>query len=238
MDEQGFATFSTSIYLKQTRKNMDDYRAFWNEQHRQLLEKSATGKRPIDVGPLTMGERVANQKTGDVYQNLIYSKGAYVLHMLEMMFWTPKEQSEPFKKAMQSFVTEYSGKAASTEDFKRSMEHNLPAWVDIFHDGKLDWFFNEYVYGTELPHYAVTFDFKPGDNGATTLHFKIAQSNVSKDFVMLVPIYLQLENGAITRLGNATMKGDTVIEQTVNVGKLPSPAKKLILNYNADVLSD
>jgi len=234
---EGFATFSTSIYLMQTRKTMDDYRAFWNEQHRQLLEKSTTGKRPIDVGPLTMGERVANQKTGDVYQDLIYSKGAYILHMLEMMFWTPQQQAAPFKKAMQAFVSEYAGKAASTEDFKHSMEHNLPAWVDIHHDGKLDWFFNEYVYGTELPHYAVTFDFKATD-GATTLHFKLAQSNVSKDFVMFVPIYLQLENGSITRLGNAMMQGDTVVEQTVNLGKLPSPAKKLIVNYNFDVLSD
>jgi len=234
---EGFATFSTSVYLMQTRKNMDDYRAFWNEQHKLLLEKSTTGKRPIDVGPLTMGERVANEKTGNVYQSLIYSKGAYVLHMLELMYWTPKYQEEPFKKAMQFFVSQYAGKAASTEDFKHSMERNLPPWIDVDQNGKLDWFFNEYVYGTELPHYALTFDFKATD-GATDVHFKLAQSNVSKDFVMLVPLYVQLENGHVSRIGSAKVIGDSVIDQTVNLGKLPSPAKKLLLNYNADVLSE
>jgi hypothetical protein len=34
-----------------------------------------------------------------------------------------------------------------------------------------------------------------------------------------------------------TMRGNTNSEQTVKI-KLPSPGKKLVLNYNEDVLSD
>jgi len=234
---EGFANFSVGIFLLNTSPKMDDYRAFWKEQQNNLLEKNAQGKRPIDVGALTMGARVANEKNGNVYQNLIYSKGAYVLHMLEMQFWTPQEQGEPFKRAMQQFVSDYSGKAATTEDFKASMEKSMPKELNLRGDGKLDWYFDEYVYGTELPHYTVNTDFSVVD-GETLVHLKLAQSNVSDKFVMRVPIYLQLQNGQTRRLFMVVMHGNGTIDQMLKLGKLPSPAKAMMVNYNADVLSD
>jgi hypothetical protein len=235
---EGFAQFSAGVFLMKTSPNMDGYRSFWKEQQKNLLQKNAEGKRPIDVGALTMGGRVANEKTGDVYQALIYSKGAYVLHMLEMMEWTPQAQEAAFKHSMQQFVTDYSGKAATTEDWKASMEKTMPKSMDLRGDGKLDWFFDEYVYGTELPHYALTANFSVGADGVTTCHMNLAQSNVSKSFVMPVPLYLQMQNGATVRIANVVMHGSDSLEHTFALGKLPSPAKSLLLNYNADVLSD
>ena len=235
---EGFATFSASLYLMHTSPKMDGYHKYWSDQHRQLLEKNSYGKRPIDVGPVTMGYRVNNSKTGDdVYRALIYAKGAYILHMIQMMYWTPQYQEQPFKKSMQAFVQEYAGKAASTEDFKHSLEKTLPKWADATGDGKLDWFFNEYVYGTEVPHYDLSSDATTGADGVTSVHFKIAQSGVSDNFLMLVPVYLQMANGSTIRLGSMKMRGVTNLEQTVKV-KLPSAGKKLLLNYNQDVLSD
>lgn len=234
---EGFANFSVGLFLLQTNPKMDPYRDFWNEQRKNLLQKNEKGVRPIDVGPLTMGQRVSNEKTGDVYQLLIYSKGAYVMHMLEMLYWTPQQGEEPFKKSMHAFVSEYNGKAATTEDLKASFERTMPKWLDASGDGKLDWFFNEYVYGTELPHYTVASDFTTTD-GETSVHFKLTQSNVSKDFVMLVPLYLQTENGNTVRIGNVRMHGDDSLEKTLKLGKLSSPGKKMLVNYNADVLSD
>jgi aminopeptidase N len=218
---------------------MDDYRAFWKEQQTNLLQKTKEGVRPIDAGALTQGQRVSNSKAGeDVYNLLIYSKGAYVLHMLEMMDWTPANGEVPFKNSMQQFVKDYAGKAATTEDWKASMEQTMPKSLDLRGDGKLDWFFDEYVYGTELPHYTVSADFTVDDAGVTSAHLKLAQSNVSKNFVMMVPLYLELKNGETERIANVVMHGDTTIDQTVRLGKLPSPAKAMLLNYNADVLSD
>ena len=237
---EGFAQFSAGIFLLNTAPNgdMGPYRAFWKEQQKSLLEKNAEGKRPIDVGALTEGYRVANEKTGDVYQALIYSKGAYVLHMLEMMEWTPQSQEAVFKRAMQQFVIDYAGKAATTEDWKASMEKTMPKSMDLRGDGKLDWFFDEYVYGTELPHYAVSSEFTVGADGVTSVHMKLAQSNVSKTFVMPVPLYLQMQNGATVRIANVVIHGSDTIDHTFQLGKLPSPARALLVNYNADVLSD
>ena len=235
---EGFAQFSAGVFLLYTRPNMDDYRAFWKEQQKNLLQKNKEGKRPIDVGALTMGGRLSNEKTGNVYQLLIYSKGAYVLHMLEMMEWTPQGQEATFKHSMQQFVVEYAGKAATTEDWKASMEKTMPKSMDLRGDGKLDWFFNEYVYGTELPHYTISADFSVGADGVASAHMKLAQSNVSKDFVMLVPVYLQMQNGTTVRIANVVIHGTDTIDHSFSLGKLPSLAKAMLVNYNADVLSD
>ena len=235
---EGFANFSVSLYLAATNKNLNEFHDFWNEQHKNLVEKNQFGKRPIDVGPLTMGYRVNTDKTGDfVAQKLIYSKGAYILHMLQIMYWTSQQGDSLFKHSMQTFVQEYAGKAASTEDLKASFERTMPRWLDLRHDGKLDWFFNEYVYGTELPHYEMTSEFTTVD-GETSVHVRLTQSNVSKDFLMPVPVYLQLADGRTVRVFNLGMEGDMTSEHTIKLGRLPSPAKKLLLNYNYDVLSD
>jgi len=234
---EGFANFSVSLYLAATNKTLNEFHDFWTEQHRNLVTKNTQGVRPIDVGPLTMGYRVSNEKTGDVYQDLIYSKGAYVMHMLQIMYWTPQQGDAPFKHSMQEFVKEYSGRAATTEDLKASFERTMPKSLDLQRNGKLDWFFNEYVYGTELPHYDISGDFT-NTNGETSMHLKVTQSNVSKDFMMLVPIYLRLADGRTVRILNLSLQGDTVFDRTIQLGKVPSEPKKVLLNYNADVLSD
>jgi len=169
---------------------------------------------------------------------LIYSKGAYVLHMLEMAYWTPQGQEAAFKHSMQEFVKEYAGKAATTEDWKTSLERTMPKSLDLRHDGKLNWFFDEYVYGTELPHYALTSEFSTDAAGVTSVHAKLTQSNVSDKFVMPIPLYLQMQNGTTTRIANVVLHGSNSIDHTFVLGKLPSPAKAMLVNYNADVLSD
>ena len=140
---EGFANFSTSLFLMQTNKTPKEYRAFWTLLRQRLLEKNAQGLRPVDVGPVVMGTRVSTSKTGDdVYQMLIYSKGAYILHMLEMLYWSPQQGDQPFKAAMHDFVSSFRNKPATTEDFKATMERNMPQWMDIYKNHRLDWFFD------------------------------------------------------------------------------------------------
>jgi hypothetical protein len=234
---EGFADFSASLFLLETNKDMKPYRDFWALERKRLLEKNANGMRPVDVGPVVMGTRLSSSRAGGgVYQSLIYPKGAYILHMLEMMYWTPQYQEKPFKAAMHDFVNTYRNKAATTEDFKAVMEKNMPPWTDIQHNHKLDWFFDAYVYGTEIPSYTVTSSFeKKGDD--TTAHFKLSQTGVSENFTMMVPLYIEYEDKNVVLLGHATMKGTHDLEQTVNLGKLSATPKRIVANYNYDILS-
>jgi hypothetical protein len=234
---EGFADFSASLFLLETNKDMKPYRDFWALERKRLLEKNENGMRPVDVGPVVMGTRLSSSRAGGgVYQSLIYPKGAYILHMLEMMYWTPQYKEQPFKLAMHDFVNTYRNKAATTEDFKAVMEKDMPPWMDIQHNHKLDWFFDAYVYGTEIPSYTITSNFeKKGDD--TIVHFKLSQTGVSENFTMMVPIYIEYEDKNAVVLGHATMKGTHDLEQTLNLGKLPATPKRIMANYNYDILS-
>jgi hypothetical protein len=234
---EGFANTSASIFLQATRAKPDDFREFWKQQQKLITEKNAQGFRPIDVGPVTMGFRLSTQKTGwDIYQNLVYPKGAYILHMVRMMMWTPKEGDRRFIETMHDFLQSYRLQAATTEDFKSVVERHMSPGMDLDGNHRMDWFFNEYVYGTELPSYHLESQItQSGD--ATSLHLKLTQSSVPPGFKMIVPLYLELANGSVIHLGSVMMVGPMTTDQTVQLPKPPSPVKRAMINYFYDVLS-
>jgi hypothetical protein len=100
----------------------------------------------------------------------------------------------------------------------------------------MDWFFNQYVYGTNLPAYH--FDAQTTQNGdVTSLHFKLTQSGVPDKFKMPVPIYLEMADGKILRMGSVNITGNKTIDQTVQLPKLYGPVKRVVINHYYDVLS-
>jgi hypothetical protein len=235
---EGFANFSASLFLLHTRTDRNEEREFWTLMRKRLLERNANGMRPVDVGPVVMGMRVNTSKTGaNLYQALIYNKGAFILHSLEMLYWSNQDGDALFKQAMHDLVSSYTNKPASTEDFKAVMERNMPPWLDVDRNHRLDWFFNAYVYGTAIPKYSVTAEFtKKGDE--TEVHFKLSQDGVPSDFKMVVPLYLQSEDNHFILLGRAIMIGTTTVERTVKLGKLSRAPKQLLVNYNFDLLAE
>jgi len=235
----GLASYSVGVFLNGTSSKPEDYREYWREKQRLLLDKNDQGVRPLDLGPLTTGELGTNNKPGeDPYQVLMTNKGAYVIHMLDMLYWTPAFGDKPFKLAMQKFVRDFAGKTVRTEDFKAAMERSMTHAMDLQFNGKLDWFFNEYVYGTDIPHYTISSDFTVDSKDITSVHLRMTQSNVSPTFVMLIPIYLEVTNGEVHEIFKVVMHGNGTIDQTFVLGKLPRPGKALLINYNSDVLCD
>jgi len=235
---EGFANFSASLYLYETNKEEKEYRDFWTLLRKRLLEKNTNGFRPVDVGPVVMGRRADSSKTGeDVYQALIYGKGAYILHSLEMLYWSRQDGDKQFKQAMHDFVASYTNRPATTEDFKAVMERNLPPWLDLDGNHRLDWFFNAYVYGAAVPRYTVTYEFSQAGED-TMVHFKLQQSEVPDDFKMAVPLYLEFADKRVVFFGRVPMTGNSLVEKTVKLGKLPSAAKSVQVNYYFDLLSE
>jgi len=230
---EGFAEFSASLYVQATNKDTHPYLKFWNDERSLLTERNSQGFRAIDVGPVTLGYRSDNSRAGfNIARRLIYPKGGYILHMIRMMMWDPKRPDVDFKDMMHDFVQTYRGKAASTEDFKRMVEKHITPNLNVNRDGKVDWFFNEYVYGTALPSYGFTYSID-----GKTLSFKATQSNVDEKFVMPVPVYLELDTGHVMRLGMLVMRGNSSVDQKVDLSKLSSGVKRAMLNYYDDVLA-
>jgi hypothetical protein len=233
---EGFADASASIFLLATRSKPNDYLDFWKQERRMITEKNAQGFRPIDVGPVTMGFRLNSEKAGwSISRNLIYPKGAYILHAIQMMMYTQRDGNKPFAEMMHDFVATYRMKNASTENFKAIVEKHMLPSMDLERKHNMDWFFNEYVYGTELPNYH--FDAQLTPNGErTSLHFKLTQSGVATGFVNSIPIYLELADGHYYKLGGVRITGDTTVDQTVQLPQMPAPIKKAVINYYYDVL--
>ena len=236
---EGFADFSASLFLQAVyAKEPQRYRDFWKDEYELLTERNKEGFRAIDAGPLSMGSRLSNTRTGfDIYRRLVYPKGAYVLHMIRMMMWDRSAGDKDFRAMMQDFVKTYTNKAATTDDFKAMVEKHMTADMNMEGNHRMDWFFNEYVYGTALPSYKLDSSFDKDANGDVVVNFKITQSGVDDKFRMLVPIYLELADGRMVNLGHARLVGNNSVQEKVPLKGLKDAPKGAVLNYNYDVLA-
>jgi peptidase M1-like protein len=239
---EGFSDMSASLFLQYVygQKNLDDYHKFWADQRQLLTDKNKEGRRPIDVGPVTMGYRLNSAKTGfNIGRSLLYPKGAYILQMVRFMLMQRSgDPDAQFKAMMHEFTKTYGNRMASTEDFKAVLEKYMTADMDIDKNHRMDWFFNEYVYGTEYPSYKFEHSISNDASGDAVLNFKITQSGVSESFVMLVPVYLDLGGGRMARLGSARISGNSSVEAHLPLKGLKDRPKRAMLAYFDDVLGN
>jgi hypothetical protein len=230
---EGFADFSAGLYLQLTEKSRDKYLTFLQRGRETILEKNQFGRRANDAGPIWMGLRLNTFKTGGAYNQLVYPKGGYILHMLRMMMWDQKTGDDQFKAMMRDFVKSHFNQNASTESFKRVVERHMKPVMDLQRNGKMDWFFNQWVYGTEVPRYRLDYSLTPDAEGKVLLSATLKQSEVSDRFLGLVGIYVEID-GKTLRLGQAAVEGSTPTEFKV---KLPQKPKRVIVNAFHDVLA-
>jgi hypothetical protein len=232
---EGFSNLSASIFLQAAYpKEPDRFRDYWRRMLTSLTEKNRMGVRPIDVGPVTMGMRLSSNPTGAAAGAVLYPKGAYILHMLRMMMWNRDAGDEAFKVMMRDFVATHRNQPVTTADFQAAVEKHMLPGMDLGGDGTMNWYFRQFVHGTALPGYRLQHTVSKKD-GETVLSVRITQSNVGDGFVMPVPIYIEIQDGRVIRLGSATLRGNSTVEQEIPLGQIP--VKRAMLNYYYDVLS-
>lgn len=232
---EGFAEFSASLYVQYVRRDLDKFIDFWEEQRRMITDEwpQTKGRRPYTVGPVTQGYRLNSAKTGNVARFMIYPKGAYILHMIRMMMYDRRTGDARFQAMMRDFVKTYYNKDVSTEDFKRIVEKHMTPEMNLEENGKMDWFFNQWVYGTQIPSYR--FDYSISSSGGKAiLSGKLMQSGVSDGFRMLVPLYVDFGRGW-TRLGTATLVGNSTLD--IQRVELPQEPKRVAVAALKDVLA-
>src|SRR5260370_12584986 len=106
---QGFAGMSASIFIQYIYREhgLDDYHKFWADERHLMTERNKEGKRAVDVGPVTLGYRLQNARSGfDIPQRLIYPKGGYILQMARFMLWDSRAHDpHPSFKAITHHLT-------------------------------------------------------------------------------------------------------------------------------------
>jgi hypothetical protein len=230
---EGFADFSAAVFLENTEKP-DQVNKFWDRAREAITAKNQFGVSANEAGPIWMGLRLDTAKSAWAYNRLVYPKGAYILNMIRLMMRDDKTGDQDFLAMMRDYVKTYLNRNPSSEDFRTIVEKHMKPVLDVEGNHSFDWFYRDWVYGTDLPKYRLEYSIKPGEGGKATFTGKITQSEVSPGFAMRVPIYFDFD-GRVVRAGYATLKGNmTSGELKINLPKKP---KRVLLNANHDVLA-
>ena len=234
---EGFAEFAAGLFLQQAvgPKWQKDYLEFWERQRLRILEKNNFGVSPNDAGPLWLGLRLVSPRSQLAYQGVTYSKGAYVLLMLRSLMYADQgsgDQDQAFIDMMHDFMESHRDLPASTESFKAIADKHMPKLLDLQRNGRLDWFFREWVYGTQVPRYQFKYDVQSAGEGKIKVRAEITQSEVDDHFAMFVPVFADFGKGMV-RLTQVAMVGNSTRTVDLMMDRQP---KKVALNAYKDIL--
>ncbi len=164
-----------------------------------LLTPARHGHNMSECGPISLGTRLIwfneHQDEGHYspYAAIVYRKGAYVLHMLRMMLYDfsrpVPEGDERFVAMMRAFFDEHRGGAVSTEDFVATISR---------HFGEpMQWFFDQWVYGTEIPKVRLDHEINKTDEGKFAVELRVRMEDVSQGFRLRVPYVMHFGKGQL-----------------------------------------
>ncbi len=232
---EGFADFSGNLYVKY-RQNVKEYLSRWRMEKENLKRRDEKNHEIESLGPIWMGRRIASSETdGGSYQNLIYSKGAYVLHMLYMMLFDSRnpDPDHAFKAMMQDYCKTFDNRPASTEDFKAIVEKHMIRAMDLDENHKMDWFFNQYVYGIGIPQYTFRGGAESAADGKTHIKITLTRTGVPDTWKDCIPLYAHVGDKTM-RLGALSATHATETVDTI----VPTKFDRITINDYEDTLAD
>ena len=218
---EGFSDFSGLWYLHAARRDNAKYFGVLRRWRTNIFDKRG------DPSPLWLGYRTSSSKDDRSYQVLVYQKGAWVLHMLRiMMLELRTAKDDRFIAMMRDYYATYRGRRASTEDFQRVVERHIGM--------DMDWFFNQWVYGTAIPSYRVAYKAELVETGQHRVTLRVEQENVPEDFRMYVPVTVDLGENRQGRF-RVNVQGP---RSEIVLPLLPAPPKSVKFNELDGVLAD
>lgn len=218
---EGFASFSGLWYVQAgkdgVKKYFDELRTY----------RDGIFSRGDALGPIWLGHRIALARDGADYSRAVYEKGAWVLHMVRAMLIDLKTMNEDrFTALMREYYAAHQGRAATTADFQRILEQQIGQ--------PMQWFFDQWVYGNELPTYRVAEKVEPVGDGQYRVTLQVEQKGVPAEFRAYVPVTIPLEDGrqARFRVHVTGAKSEIVLP-----GTLPAKPKEVKFNDLEGVLA-
>jgi Peptidase family M1 domain len=161
-----------------------------------------------DIGALDLGTRLNSSKSPLGFDQVVYSKGAWVMHMLHEELRQPnaKNPDERFNTLLHTLMTKYSYRALSTQDLQHEVEAVMTKSMDLEGGHSMEWFFDQWVRGTGIPSYRVQFTARNTEKGFL-VSGKLYQDNVPRSFLAPVPLYAGATAGHAAYLGTVVASG-------------------------------
>ncbi len=188
---EGWASYSEALWAYHT--------GGWPSYHSYMA-----GMNNNDPGTIYVSDTISS--IWNIFSSKVYDKGAWVCHMLRGVLG-----DDLFFDGINAYMnSEFYHAAATTEDFRDVFE----AATDV----ELDWFFEDWIYGTYRPNYRHTYYQEPAGDGTWDVYVRIRQIQTTQPQVFDMPIDIYFEPVAGT--------GDTVTltaDDRVDVFKVNLP---------------
>ena len=234
---EGFAQYAGALYTLYELEKPDQFLNMINAWRLDVLGEGQVGQGfglrhygfPPEVlrrsdghdsGALVLGYRLNSTDTPFDYRVLVYEKGAYVLHMLRSMLLDQITGDDGrFKELMRTYVADHVRGVMSTRSFEAAVERAFGE--------PMDWFFDQWVYGVEVPTYRPSLDVSPVIDSPSpfVLHGRVRQEDVSDDFKMPVPIRLTFDD-------RPPMTHRIWVDAKEVMVELPLPARPTDIEFN------
>jgi Peptidase family M1 domain len=186
---EGFASYAAALAMAQEKDGDRKFHELLDGYKQALLSKTPDGKTVESGGPIWLGQRLTNSLNPSGYDAIVYQKSCWVLHMLREVMTDPKTGSdERFFKMLRGFAEDYHGRNPSTEDFLKEASRYMTPQMDLDGNRRLDWFFDDWVYGTGIPAYKLNSKTRRLAGNRYEIQGTIEQSGVPDIFEMLVPV--------------------------------------------------
>ena len=206
---EGLATYAAALEMWKEKGGDRHFHELLRNYKLDLLSKGKDGVTNEASGPIWLGPRLSNSVTPAGYDTVVYKKACWVLHMLRGLMRDPSTGSdEKFFRLLRDFVATHQGMSVSTEEFVRHAEKYMPRSIDLDHNRRLDWFFNEWVYETGIPIYKLESTVKQLAPQKFVIQGSISQRGVASDFEMLVPVVAEVGREKKASLGRVVVTED------------------------------
>lgn len=218
---EGFSEFSGWWYAARARGSVDMYYRRLKETREAILDRRG------EAAPIALGQRAGSVDHPGDYSLTVYHKGAWVLHMLRGLLTDPDTGSDDrFTEVMNTFYSSYLGGKASTAAFQATVEEVVGA--------PMGWFFQAWVYGSDIPTYRFSHRYEDQPDGSVVATVRVRQEDVGDDFEMLVPILLDFgDEGSATV--SITVSGALT---EVQLPTLPRVPDDIVFNPFESVLAE
>ena len=198
-----------ALLFADNQKNANHSLRVWLARYRQrLVEKLPGTEQPAaEIGALDLGTRLTSSKSPEGFEQVIYSKGSWVIHMLREMLRQPgaKDPDARFVALLHTLASKYAYRALSSTDLQREIEAVMTPGMDLEGGRSMEWFFEDWVRGTGVPHYRVEFSVHHSEKGFL-VRGKLFQNGVPRSFIAPVPLYANA-GGHSSQLGVVVAAG-------------------------------
>lgn len=157
---EGWASYSEAVYYLEE--------GGWSQYHSYMNSMRYTNGGSIYIYDTT--------SVGNIFGSIVYDKGAWVCHMLRGVLG----DSLFFEGIDAYYNSAYKFASATTADFKNVFE--------TASGQELDWFFEDWIYGTYFPTYDISYYQEPSDTGGYDVYVFVRQRQTSAPQIFRMPV--------------------------------------------------